>query len=226
MLLITEQNFHGIECITEESKEDGSKKMYIEGIFMQANKKNRNGRIYEESILQPVVNTFINEKVNSGMALGELEHPSSPKITLERVSHRITELKWQGDDVYGKALVMNTPTGNIVRGLLEGGSRLGVSSRGMGSLEKRKDGFTYVKEDYSLATVDVVQDPSAQDAFINGILEGVEFIFSSDGRIIQERAEKFEEKAVKKVKKVKKKSEIAIDESAELRKLQRFLASL
>ena len=211
MKLITEERFDDLEYIIEDSGKGTPKQMYIEGIFMQTNKKNRNGRIYEDKIIRPVVDKYITEQVKEGRALGELNHPSTATINLDRVSHRITELKWDNDDIYGKALVLNTPTGSIVKGLIEGGSRLGVSSRGMGSIEKRKIGnesVSYVKNDFMLATVDVVADPSAHDAFVNGILEGVEFIFDPSGNLIQKRAEEFFESKKKRINETKALNEL------------------
>ena len=220
MRLITEQNFNDIEYLVEETK-TGTKQMFIEGPFIQTKKKNRNNRIYDDKIMIPVIDKYIQEQVVTGRALGELMHPAQrATVDLDRVSHRITELNWHGDDVYGKALILNTPTGNIVRGLLEGGAKLGVSSRGMGSLEKR-NGVDYVKDDFMLSTVDIVADPSAPDAFVNGILEGVEFIYDANGKLIEVELEAFEQKAVQKIKKSK-----SFNESQQLRALQRFLSNL
>ena len=221
MKLITEERFDDIEYITEASK-DGEKKMYIEGIFLQTNRKNRNGRIYEDKIVRPVIEEYVKSQINEGRALGELEHPQSSKINLDRVSHRITKLEWNGDDVFGKALILNTPTGNIAKGLIEGGSKLGVSSRGMGSIEKRKDGLTYVKDDYMLSTVDIVGDPSAHDAFVNGILEGVEFLWDEKGNIVQSSVEAFEKNATETIMEQKHQ----IDESVQLKLLKQFLRGL
>jgi len=145
---------------------------------MQADSKNRNGRIYERSILENAVNRYVNEQVLTGRAVGELNHPEGPSINLDKVSHKITELRFEGNNVIGKASILNTPMGNIVSGLLEGGVKLGVSSRGMGSLEQR-NGTMYVKDDFMLATVDIVQDPSAPEAFVNGIMEGVDWIWDN-----------------------------------------------
>jgi hypothetical protein len=166
-----------LQVITEK-KADGKSNFVIEGIFMQAESKNRNGRIYERSILENAVDRYVNEQVLTGRAVGELNHPEGPSINLDKVSHKITELKFEGNNVIGKASILNTPMGNIVSGLLEGGVKLGVSSRGMGSLESRK-GTMYVKDDVMLATVDIVQDPSAPEAFVNGIMEGVDWIWDN-----------------------------------------------
>lgn len=166
-----------LQIITEK-KEDGKNAFVIEGIFMQAESKNRNGRIYERNILENAVNRYVNEQVLTGRAVGELNHPEGPSINLDKVSHKITELRFEGNNVIGKASILNTPMGNIVSGLLEGGVKLGVSSRGMGSLEQR-NGTMYVKDDFMLATVDIVQDPSAPEAFVNGIMEGVDWVWDN-----------------------------------------------
>jgi hypothetical protein len=145
---------------------------------MQADKKNRNGRVYEKSILEGAVNKYVTEQVKTGRAVGELNHPEGPTINLDKVSHKITELKFEGSDVIGKASILNTPMGKIVEGLLEGGVKLGVSSRGMGTLVN-KQGASHVGKDFMLSTVDIVQDPSAPEAFVNGIMEGVEWIWDN-----------------------------------------------
>jgi hypothetical protein len=177
MKLISEYHDSNIQVITE-AKSDGKKEYFIEGVFMQADKKNRNGRIYERSILENAVNKYVKEQVKTGRAVGELNHPDGPGINLDKVSHRITELRFEGSDVIGKASILQTPMGKIVEGLLEGGVKLGVSSRGMGSLEK-KNGVMQVGKDFMLATVDIVQDPSAPEAFVNGIMEGVDWIWDN-----------------------------------------------
>jgi hypothetical protein len=155
---------------------------------MQAEQKNRNGRIYPKKVLFPAVQKYVTEQVSKGRAVGELNHPDGPTVNLDKVSHRITELTWNGDDVMGKALILNTPSGQIVKGLLEGGVYVGVSTRGMGSLERVGDAM-YVKNDFILATVDIVQDPSAPDAFVNGIMEGVEY-FVKGNEIVVEKIQK------------------------------------
>jgi hypothetical protein len=157
---------------------------------MQADKKNRNGRVYEKSILEGAVKKYIDEQVSKGRAVGELNHPEGPTINLDKVSHKITELRFEGSDVYGKASILKTPMGQIVEGLLDGGVKLGVSSRGMGSLEQ-KNGTSYVGKDFMLATVDIVQDPSAPGAFVNGIMEGVDWIWNN-GIFVAEDLEKIE----------------------------------
>jgi hypothetical protein len=177
MKLISEYHDSNLQVITE-AKKDGKKEYVIEGVFMQADKKNRNGRVYEKSILEAAVDKYVQEQVKTGRAVGELNHPDGPGINLDKVSHKITELRFEGSDVIGKASILQTPMGKIVEGLLEGGVKLGVSSRGMGTLEK-KNGVMQVGKDFMLATVDIVQDPSAPEAFVNGIMEGVDWVWDN-----------------------------------------------
>ena len=177
MKLITEYTESDIEFVTEAAG-NGVKKYAIEGVFAQADSKNRNGRVYPKAIMESAVNKYVTEQVKTGRAVGELNHPEGPTVNLDKVSHRITDLRMEGNNVVGKASILDTPNGQIVKGLLEGGVRLGVSTRGMGSLENR-NGTNYVKEDFMLSTVDIVQDPSAPQAFVNGIMEGVEWIWNN-----------------------------------------------
>ena len=177
MKLISEYHDSNLQVITEANK-DGKKEYVIEGVFMQADKQNRNGRVYEKSILEAAVDKYVTEQVKTGRAVGELNHPDGPGINLDKVSHKITELRFEGSDVIGKASILQTPMGKIVEGLLEGGVKLGVSSRGMGTLEK-KNGVMQVGKDFMLATVDIVQDPSAPEAFVNGIMEGVDWVWDN-----------------------------------------------
>ena len=177
MKLIAEFTDHNIEFLTEKS-ENGSKRHFIEGVFMQSESKNRNGRIYPKAIMEKAVDRYVTEQVKTGRAVGELNHPEGPTINLDKVSHIIEGLDWKGNDVVGKARILETPMGNIVKGLLDGGVRLGVSTRGMGSLEER-NGVMFVKDDFHLSTVDIVQDPSAPTAFVNGIMEGVEWVWNN-----------------------------------------------
>jgi len=190
MKLITEHLEDKLEYITEAKKNGEGKDTYIEGIFMQAEKQNRNNRIYPKEVLAEATKKYVSEQVKTGRAVGELNHPEGPAINLDKVSHRITELKWNGDDVVGKALVLDTPMGKIVKGLVEGGCKLGVSSRGMGTVEQ-KEGKTFVKDDFVLATVDIVQDPSAPSAFVEGIMEGVEWIWEN-GILKPQQIEEYE----------------------------------
>jgi hypothetical protein len=182
MKLIAEYTNEGLGYSITEGK-NGKKETYIEGIFMQAEGKNRNGRVYTREVLTNAVDRYNNEQVMTGRAVGELNHPEGPSINLDKVSHRITELKWDGNNVIGKALILDTPMGQIVKGLVEGGVQLGVSSRGMGSIEM-KNGVNYVKDDFNLSTVDIVQDPSAPNAFVNGIMEGVDWTMDNTGHYI------------------------------------------
>lgn len=168
-----------------ESKDNGEKSYAIEGVFAQADKQNRNGRVYPKPIMEAAVEKYVNEQVKTGRAVGELNHPTGPTINLDKVSHRITDLKWEGNNVVGKAQILDTPMGQVVKGLLEGGVQLGVSTRGMGSLGK-KNGVTVVNDDFVLNTVDIVQDPSAPEAFVNGIMEGVDWVWNNG--IIEPRA--------------------------------------
>ena len=177
MKLIAEYHENDLQCIVEK-KEDGSKNFVIEGVFAQAEQKNRNGRIYPKAIMEKAVNKYVTDQVNKKRAVGELNHPEGPTVNLDKVSHLITDLKFEGNNVMGKAQILDTPMGQIVKGLLEGGVQLGVSTRGMGSLENR-NGVMYVKDDFILNTVDIVQDPSAPAAFVNGIMEGVEWVWNN-----------------------------------------------
>lgn len=176
MKLITEL-VEEVQYISE-AKETGGKEHFIEGIFLQANRKNRNGRIYPLEVMEKEVNRYMSEVVKNNRAYGELGHPAGPSINLDRVSHIITELRRDGDNFIGKAKITKTPMGEIARGLLESGASLGVSSRAMGSLVPRKDGIMEVQGDFHLSTAaDIVADPSAPDAFVKGIMEGVEWIY-------------------------------------------------
>ena len=183
MKLITEYTQNQLSYSIQEGK-NGAKNTFLEGVFMQAENKNKNGRIYTREVLTKAVDRFVNEQVITGRAVGELNHPDGPSINLDKVSHRITELKWDGNNVMGKALILDTPMGQIVKGLVEGGVQLGVSSRGMGSLDF-KDGANYVRDDFMLNTIDIVQDPSAPNAFVNGIMEGVSWEADGHGHFTQ-----------------------------------------
>ena len=188
MKLITE-HLDSLEYITE-AKDNGEKNVFIEGIFMQAEQQNRNNRIYPKAVLEAACGKYVKEQVKTGRAVGELNHPEGPAINLDKVSHRITDLKWEGNNVVGKALILDTPMGKIVKGLVEGGCKLGVSSRGMGTVEQ-KEGKTFVKDDFVLSTVDIVQDPSAPSAFVEGIMEGVEWIWEN-GLLKPQQIEEYE----------------------------------
>jgi hypothetical protein len=175
MKLITEL-VENVQLISE-AKESGGKEYYIEGIFLQADIKNRNGRMYPVQVLEKEVNRYVSEVVKNNRAFGELGHPSGPSINLDRVSHIITELYRDGKNFIGKAKITETPMGKIARGIMESGGQLGVSSRAMGSLKEER-GVMVVQNDLRLSTAaDIVADPSAPDAFVNGIMEGVEWLY-------------------------------------------------
>jgi len=174
MKLITEHT-NEIEYLTEGK----GKEQYIKGIFMQSDIKNQNGRVYPHAVLKKEVSNFNNKYVKEGRALGELGHPMGPVINLDRVSHVIKELVEDGKNFVGKAKVMDTPNGKIVKNFISEGVKLGVSSRGMGSLKANKKGVNEVQGDFVLSTVDIVADPSAPDAFVNGIMEGKEWVWEN-----------------------------------------------
>lgn len=178
MKLITEVIDHGIEYISE-AKDGGGKNYYIEGVFMQGEIKNRNGRMYPIGILENEVQRYNDEYISKDRAYGELGHPDGPTINLERVSHMIKSLKREGTNIHGRAKILETPMGNIVKSLMNEGARLGVSSRGMGSLKRVEEngGLNVVQDDFQLATAaDIVADPSAPSAFVDGIMEDVEWL--------------------------------------------------
>lgn len=189
MKLISEYTEDNLEVLTEARK-DGSKSYSIEGVFMSAEQKNRNGRIYPKNVMEGAVNKYNVEQVQKGRAVGELNHPEGPTVNLDKVSHKIESLDWQGNDVVGKATILETPMGQIVKGLLDGGVKLGVSTRGMGSLQRSNDAMI-VKGDFLLNAVDIVQDPSAPSAFVNGVMEGVEWVWNN-GIIEPQAIEKME----------------------------------
>ena len=192
MKLITEE-VSNVKIITEGK--GSSKKLYIEGVFLQGNIKNRNGRMYPVETLAREVNRYNESFVGKGRALGELGHPDGPTVNLDRVSHKITSLVQEGNNFRGKAQLLNTPMGKIASSLLDEGVKLGVSSRGVGSLKQTREGYSVVGEDFTLATAaDIVADPSAPDAFVSGIMEGKEWVW--DGGILRE---KFAEKTYKQI---------------------------
>ena len=191
MLLITELT-ENVQFITEAS-ENGKKNLFIEGRFMAYGEPNRNGRVYSESVMKREVDRYVIENVTQKRAYGELNHPSGPQINLDRVSHLIESLEVRpSGTVYGKAKVLDTPMGNIAKGLIEGGANLGVSSRGLGSLKEGKNGIMEVQDDFRLVTAgDIVADPSAPGAFVKGILENVDWVYNeSNGEWIQESRNK------------------------------------
>ncbi len=212
MKLITEHT-HELEYITESK----GKEQYIKGIFMQSDLKNQNGRIYPHAVLKKEVNNFNNKYVKEGRALGELGHPMGPIINLDRVSHVIKELKEDGKNFVGKAKVMDTPNGKIVKNFISEGVKLGVSSRGMGSVKQNKEGVNEVQNDFVLSTVDIVADPSAPDAFVNGIMEGKEWVWENG--VIKERE-------IDKMRKTIENAKMRELEQKKLEVFQKFLQKL
>ena len=183
MKLIREE-IETVEVIVEQR--NGKKNLFIEGVFLQGEIKNRNGRMYPIQTLANEVNRYNENFVQKGRALGELGHPDGPTVNLDRVSHKITSLRQEGNNFIGKAQILSTPMGNIAKSLLGEGVKLGVSSRGVGSLNKCSEGYSVVGEDFTLATAaDIVADPSAPDAFVNGIMEGKEWVW--DGGVLREQ---------------------------------------
>jgi len=219
MKLITELN-EQIRYITEEGVE-GKKNLYIQGPFIQTEVKNRNGRMYRSESVAREVKRYNEDYVNKGRALGELGHPDGPSINLDRVSHRIVSLTQEGNDFMGKAQILNTPMGEIARNLIESGVQLGVSTRGMGSL-KEVNGVQVVQDDFYLATAaDIVADPSAPNAFVNGIMEGVEWVWDN-GMLKTQELEKARRVIDEASSKINKKEL----EEAKLRVFNHFLSNL
>ena len=205
--LISEE-VQDVEYITEE-KEDGKKNYKIKGVFMQADIKNRNGRVYPMEILQKEVKRYNKQYINEKRAFGELGHPDGPTVNLERASHMITGLYPDGKNFIGEAKILSTPMGNIVKNLMDEGAKLGVSSRGMGSLDQ-KNGANYVRDDFYLATAaDIVADPSAPNAFVEGIMEGKEWIWDN-GTLVESEIVRMKERINTRVRK-KQASEDALE---------------
>ena len=197
--LITEANDFSASNYIIEQKEDGKKDYKIKGIFMQSNIKNRNGRVYPRDVLMKEVKNYDSKFIQKNRAFGELGHPDGPTVNLDRVSHMITSLKPEGDNFIGEAKIMSTPMGEIVKSLMDEGATLGVSSRGMGSLDQR-GGVNYVKNDFKLATAgDIVADPSAPSAFVEGIMEGKEWVWDH-GSLVEAQVYEMKERIEKRVK--------------------------
>jgi hypothetical protein len=192
MRLITEVN-EDVELIVE--KRGDVREHFIHGVFMQGGVKNKNGRVYPMNNLGEAIAKYNTEHVQKNRALGELNHPEGPTVNLDKVSHMIKELRQDGNNFVGKAKILNTPMGKIVKGLLDEGTSLGVSSRGMGSLKKVNGGINEVQNDFILSAVDIVADPSAPDAFVNGILEGKEWVW--DNGLLKEQKVAHYEKEIK-----------------------------
>jgi len=204
MKLITEMN-EDVQLIVE-SNDEGKKNYFISGIFMQAEQKNRNNRIYPMEVLEPKVDKYITEFVEKNRAFGELNHPQGPTVNLDRVSHIVKNLSCEGKNFMGKAKIMETPMGKIVQNLMDEGAKLGVSTRGMGSL-KSANGINMVQPDFMLAAVDIVADPSAPDAFVDGIMEGKEWIW--DNGVLKEQTISEYKKAIKRTSSKQMKEEFS-----------------
>ena len=183
MKLIREE-IESVDFLVEER--NGKKSMYIEGVFLQGDIKNRNGRMYPMETLRKEVHRYTENHVNSGRALGELGHPDGPTVNLDRVSHKIVSVRENGSNFIGKAKILGTPMGKIAQNLIDEGVKLGVSSRGIGSLKPTREGINVVGDDFMLATAaDIVADPSAPDAFVEGIMEGKDWVW--DGGVLREK---------------------------------------
>jgi hypothetical protein len=201
-----------------ESKLGKGKEYFIEGIFLQSELKNRNGRMYPESIMDNEVGRYIKESVDKNRAYGELGHPDTPSINLDRVSHMIVSLRKEGTNYIGKAKILETPMGQIARGLLDGGANLGVSSRALGSLQTNNEGVQIVQDDFMLSTAaDIVADPSAPDAFVRGIMESKEWVFV-DGKFVEQHIEEAQ-------RSIRKASSRNLEE-AKIIAFQRFLSKI
>jgi hypothetical protein len=215
MKLLRESEIFDLTILTEG--EGASKSLFIEGCFAQSEKKNRNGRIYPKQVMESSMGAYLNDFVNQRRAIGELSHPENrPMPKPEFASHLITSLRFEGNDVIGKAKILNTPQGQVVKGLLEGGVQLGVSTRGLGSIEERS-GTTYVKNDYLVTAVDVVGDPSGIDCWVNAVNESRDWVFI-DGR--------FEEREIEEAKKVIQKASSKNLNEAMLNEFQKFMKSI
>jgi hypothetical protein len=209
--------FEQTSYIVEENGGKG-KTYFIEGVFLQSNLKNRNGRMYPESIMDKEVGRYNEDYVQKNRAYGELGHPDTPSINLDRVSHLIVDLRKEGTNYIGKAKILETPMGQIAKGLLDGGANLGVSSRALGSLKTNNEGVQIVQDDFMLSTAaDIVADPSAPDAFVRGIMESREWVFV-DG--------KFVEKQIDEVKRIIRKTSSRNLEEAKILAFQNFLSKI
>jgi len=204
--------------LVTENKLGKGKEYFIEGVFLQSELKNRNGRMYPESVMDKEVARYMKEQVQNNRAYGELGHPDNPSINLDRVSHLIVSLQKEGTNYIGKAKILETPMGQIARGLLDGGANLGVSSRALGSLKVNEDGIQVVQDDFMLSTAaDIVADPSAPDAYVRGIMENKEWVFV-DG--------KFVEKHIEEVKAIIRKTSSRNLEEAKIVAFQKFLSKI
>lgn len=221
--LICEVFNDNCETVVESTDEGNPKSYFIEGIFMQGDVKNRNGRLYPSQILEREMHRYSNEFITTNRALGELDHPQGPAINSDRVSHRITEMQRDGNNFIGKAKILNTPMGKIVKEFIDEGIKIGVSTRGLGSL-KTVNGIMEVKDDFRLATVDIVTNPSGPDCFVNGIMENTEYYYdiASGNWVAQQAIEEIKEEIEKKITKTVRR----IDESDAVKMFEKFLKTL
>jgi hypothetical protein len=223
MKLITEVFDEDCEVLTEAT-EGGKKNYFIEGIFMQGDIKNRNGRIYPSQVLEKEMNRYNKDFILTKRALGELGHPDGPQINGDRVSHLITEMKRDGSNFVGKAKILGTPMGEIVKTFIDEGVKVGVSTRGLGSVKPTKEGIMEVQNDFHLATVDVVTDPSGPNCFVNGIMENTEYYYDITSGTW--RAQELIEQAVEEVKKEYKRTVRKLDEAYAAKLFENFIRSL
>jgi hypothetical protein len=227
MKLITEVTEEA-QVLTEMNEETGKKSYFIEGIFMQGDIKNRNGRIYPSAVLEKEMNRYQKDFIATKRALGELGHPDGPSINGDRVSHLITEMKKDGSNFIGKARILGTPMGEIVKTFIDEGITVGVSTRGLGSVKPTKEGIMEVQDDFHLATVDVVTDPSGPNCFVNGIMENAEYYYdiASGNWIAQQPIEQVIEEIQQEVEKEIRRVVHRVDESTAARLFERFVNSL
>ena len=228
MKLIAEVNEEA-QVLTELNEETGKKSYFIEGIFMQADLKNRNGRIYPSAVLEKEMKRYQKDFIDTKRALGELGHPEGPSINGDRVSHLITEMKQDGSNFTGKAKILGTPMGNIVKEFMDEGVKIGVSTRGLGSVKPTKAGIMEVQDDFHLATVDIVTDPSGPNCFVNGIMENTEYYYDiaaghwlPQHESVEEVIEEIQETIEKEVQRVVRR----VDESTAAQLFERFVKSL
>lgn len=222
MKLITE-TIEEVSVLTETSEHE-PKQYFIEGIFMQGDIKNRNGRIYPATILEKEMMRYGEQFIKTKRALGELGHPDGPQINGDRVSHLITEMKRDGSNFVGKAKILSTPMGNIVKTFIDEGVKVGVSTRGLGSVKPTKEGIMEVQNDFHLATVDIVTDPSGPNCFVNGIMENTDYYYDIVSGTW--RAQQMIEQAVQEVKKEYKRTVRKVDEAYAARLFENFIRSL
>lgn len=223
MKLITEVFTEDYEIITE-ANEEGKRSFFIEGIFMQSEVKNRNGRVYPRSVLEKETQRYTKEFIETKRSLGELGHPDGPQINGDRVSHLITELRQDGKDFYGRAKILSTPMGEIVKTFIDEGVKIGVSTRGLGSVKKTNEGVMEVQPDFHLSTVDIVTDPSAPGAFVKGVMENVEYYYDivSGNWVAQQVVEEIEKEAKAEYKTITR----TIGEDTAVKMFEAFIRSL